>query len=188
MKPDRRIDQTLHVLGSAQPPEGMERRIHAHLDAAPRHFPTSYPISLAAVAAGILVLAVVLIPAGRPRQEDSASQTSVRQAQPAGAQDPARDLEQQIMARPRDSFGTASSIHVPNSPITLAPAPVGQQRGHTRSAANRPARAGGATTEHNHPSGEQNANVSTSRHSLSGTARQHDAPAPSATAAGATRQ
>lgn len=145
MKPDGEIDSALRALGSARPPEGMERRIHARLDVAPRRFPVRYSVSAAAIAAGVLIFAAILSPSNRSNSQGEDSplhSAAARNDQQPTAQNPARDVEQQIMARPRSSFGTASAVHVPDQPIALEPAPVGQRRGHTRSSRTSEGKAG----------------------------------------------
>lgn len=144
MKPGRDIDSALRALGVAQPPVGMERRIHARLDKAPHRihtqFGTHVSIAIAVIAAGLLISAITLSPADNPESSRSSAQNYTRTAghlEPAESLEPAHnpvdEVEQQILTRPRDSFGAASAVHVPDTPVAVGPAAPGRRDRHTRS-------------------------------------------------------
>jgi hypothetical protein len=122
MKPELQIDATLRVLGTAQPPAGLEGRIHTRLRAPRRTFRMIHSISIAAIAASVAVAAVALSPGLR----DSVLQDlhlHHRLASPALP----------VIAHPVSGFGAASAVHVPAAPMPVQPTPVTQGRGHGRS-------------------------------------------------------
>lgn len=118
------IDATLHSLGGVQPPPGLERRVNARLETPRRTLRTVHFVSAATLAAGIAISTFALSPALRE------SALRVRPASsPSLVSQPAANL----IAHPAGDFGAASAVHVPSMPIPVAPLPVGQGRGHTRS-------------------------------------------------------
>jgi hypothetical protein len=117
------FDETLGLLGSVEPPAGLEQRIQQRLRMEPRRpfFSRIRIISSSALAASVALSAAVLNP-------------RVRQLvlHPASAQtEPFRGP--QVVAPAAGGFGSASAMHVPVEPVVVQPTPVTQGRGRGRS-------------------------------------------------------
>ena len=118
------IEDTLRRLGGAEPPIGLERRIHRRLQTAPRRFSVSliYAVSGGALAASVAASAVILNP------------TLHRLVFPH----PATIQNLGSATTPRvipvaPGFGAASVVHVPAQPVPVQPTPINQGRGRSRS-------------------------------------------------------
>ena len=120
MKPEPEIDATLHLIGSIQPPSGLERRVLGRLYAPRRGTAAVHFVSAAAIAASVAIAAVSLAPPLRDLRKGSA-------AAPA-------HLVPRAAAPPQGAFGAASAVHLPAVPVRVQPTPVSQGRGRARSA------------------------------------------------------
>ncbi len=118
------IDATLRSLGGVQPPPGLERRVNTRLETPRRRLRTVHFVSTATLAAGIAISTFALRPALRE---------SVLRVRPASSPSLISQPAAGPIAHPAGDFGAASAVHVPSMPIPVAPLPVGQGRGHTRS-------------------------------------------------------
>lgn len=132
MKPGADIDSALRTLGTARPPAGMERRIHARLDHAPHRTGAHLPIAAAVIAAGVLVTVITLSPSDNSRSGNRVDHTSAENytrgtGQQMPSSTPVQEMERQILAKPHGAFGAASAIHVPDTPLTIRPAAAGRQ-------------------------------------------------------------
>jgi hypothetical protein len=120
------IDETLSVLGSAEPPSGFESRVKMRLQAPRRSF--FFPISMfrtvaaGSLAASIALSAVVLNPGLRSMVFHH-----------AGGQNSLPVHSPRMVAPATGGFGTASAVHVPVEPVPVQPTPVNQGRGRSRS-------------------------------------------------------
>jgi hypothetical protein len=116
------IDSTLRLIGTAQPPPGLERRVISRLEGsltAQRGGGTSiHFVSAAALAASVVFAAAALAPSLRESALHPGS--SVAPAPRAAAHS-------------TGSFGAASAVHLPASPVPVQPTPVNQGRGRARS-------------------------------------------------------
>jgi hypothetical protein len=124
MKSESQIDKTLHLVGNAPPPSGLDKRVDARLRAARRpSFRAIRSISIvAAVAASIAGATIALTPGLRELalQDLHLHRRAVAPALPA-------------LVRPAGGFGAASAVHVPVTAVPVEPTPVTQGRGHSRS-------------------------------------------------------
>ena len=123
MKTQSQIDDALSLIGNAQPPSGLERRVLSRLYAPRRGATAIHFVSAAAIAASMAIAAVTLAPALRDLRGESAG--------PASA---VPSLVPRATARPKGDFGAASAVHLPTAPVKVQPSPVNQGRGHARSA------------------------------------------------------
>jgi hypothetical protein len=118
------IDETLGLLGSVEPPTGMEQRIQQRLRMAPPRpfFSRIRIISSSALAASVALSAAVLNP-------------RVRQfvLHPAGSVQTEPFRGPQVVAPTPGGFGSASAMRVPVEPVAVPPSPVTQGRGRSRS-------------------------------------------------------
>jgi hypothetical protein len=117
------IDETLRLLGNAQPPPGLERRVNLRLQSPRSHFSIIQAFSALALTASVAISAVALNPALRRLvfHQHSGSQATRAVAAP------------RVVAPAAGGFGTASAVHVPVEPVPVQPTPVNQGRGHSRS-------------------------------------------------------
>jgi hypothetical protein len=126
MSTQSEIDETLGLLGSVQPPSGLETRIKLRLEAPHRVFSLSISrfqaLAAGALAASVAVSAAALNPALRSLVFHH-----------AGAPSPAAVSTPRIAVPPSGGFGTASAVHVPVEPVPVQPTPVNQGRGRSRS-------------------------------------------------------
>jgi hypothetical protein len=117
------IDETLGLLGSVEPPTGLEQRIQLRLRMEPRRpfFSRIRIISSSALAASVALSAAVLNP-------------RVRQfvLHPAGSAQTEPFRGPQVVAPAAGGFGSASAMHVPAEPVAVQPTPVTQGRGRGR--------------------------------------------------------
>lgn len=123
MKSESQIDKTLHLVGTAPPPSGLENRVDARVRAARRRsFRAIHSIAIAAIAASVAGATIALTPGLRELalQDLHLHRRAVAPALPA-------------LARPAGGFGAASAVHVPVTPVPVEPTPVTQGRGHSRS-------------------------------------------------------
>jgi hypothetical protein len=126
MSPRSEIDETLLLLGSANPPSGLENRVKLRLEAPRRGF--LFPVSMfrataaGALAASIALSAVVLNPGLRNMVFHH-----------AGAKSSPTVNVPRVVVPPSGGFGTASAVHVPVEPVPVQPTPVNQGRGRSRS-------------------------------------------------------
>jgi hypothetical protein len=120
------IDETLGLLGSAQPPPGFENRVKLRLQAPRRGFSLSITrfriIAAGALAASVALSAAVLNPGLRSLLFHHASAQN----------SPAANIHR-IAVPPSGGFGTASAVRVPVEPVPVQPTPVNQGRGRSRS-------------------------------------------------------
>ncbi len=123
MKTQSQIDDALSLIGNAQPPSGLERRVLSRLYAPRRGATAIHFVSAAAIAASMAITAVTLAPALRDLRGEFA-------AGPASA---VPSLVPRATARPKGDFGAASAVHLPTAPVKVQPSPVNQGRGHARS-------------------------------------------------------
>ncbi len=119
------IDETLHHLGNAEPPSGLERRVNLRLQSQRSRFSILTPrmLSACALAASVALSAVALNPALRNLVFHSHS----------SAQSLPSPVSPRIIAPAAGGFGTASAVHVPEQPVPVQPIPVNQGRGRSRS-------------------------------------------------------
>jgi hypothetical protein len=124
MSTQSEIDETLGLLGSVQPPSGMESRVKLRLQAPRSGFSISRfrVIAAGALAASVALSAAVLNPALRSLVFHH-----------AGAQNPTAVNTPRVAVPPPGGFGTASAVHVPVEPVPVQPTPVNQGRGRSRS-------------------------------------------------------
>lgn len=120
MKTQSEIDATLRLLGSAQPPSGLERRVLGRLDARRGGGTTLHFVSAAAIAASVALVAAGLTP-------------SIRELAFHGTVTAPRALAPRAVPHPAGGFGAASAVHLPAAPIPVQPTPVSQGRGRARS-------------------------------------------------------
>ena len=120
MKTQTQIDDALRILGSAQPPSGLEQRVLGRLNVRRGGATTIHFISAAAIAASIAV-AAGLVPSFRGLTRGGSSL-----AAPAY-------LGRRVAAHPDGAFGAASAVHLPTAPVPVQPTPVSQGRGRARS-------------------------------------------------------
>jgi hypothetical protein len=119
------IEDTLHRLGSVEPPSGLERRINLRLQVSRNRFSATATRTIAAcaLAASVALSAVALNPALRSRlfhphaSAQSTPPVNTPRVAPPGS----------------GGFGTASAVHVPVEPVPVQPTPVNQGRGRSRS-------------------------------------------------------
>lgn len=117
------IDETLRLLGSAQPPPGLERRVNLRLQSPRSHFSIVQAFFACAVTASVAISVVTLNPALRRlvfHQHSGGPATHVVAAP-------------RVVAPAPGGFGTASAVHVPVEPVPVQPTPVNQGRGRSRS-------------------------------------------------------
>jgi hypothetical protein len=117
------IDSTLRLIGTAQPPPGLERRVISRLEegqaAAQRGGSTTiHFVSAAAIAASVVFAAAAFAPSLR---EFALHQDSTAIPAPRG------------VTHSTGNFGAASAVHLPVSPVQVQPTPVNQGRGRARS-------------------------------------------------------
>jgi hypothetical protein len=117
------IDETLRLLGSAQPPPGLERRVNLRLQSPRSHFSIIQAFFACAVAASVAISAVTLNPALR----------RLVFRQHSGAQATRAVAAPRVVTPAPGGFGTASAVHVPVEPVPVQPSPVNQGRGRSRS-------------------------------------------------------
>jgi len=117
------IDETLRLLGSAQPPAGLERRVNLRLQSPRSHFSIVQAFFACAVAASVALSAVALNPALRRLVFHQHAATPATRAVAAP----------RVVAPATGGFGTASAVHVPVEPVPVQPTPVNQGRGRSRS-------------------------------------------------------
>jgi hypothetical protein len=119
------IDDTLHRLGSVEPPSGFEGRVCHRLEIPRKRFSISaiQAVSACALAASVALFAVILNPALR-----NAAFHRHATAHTLGATDTPH-----VVAPAPGGFGTASAVHVPIEPVPVQPTPVNQGRGRSRS-------------------------------------------------------
>ncbi len=130
------IDETLRRLGSAEPPSGLERRIHRRLQIPRSRFSltrfslTRFSLTriqaACALAACVALSAVVLNPAWRSLVFHTHAR--LQSTQSTRTSDPPR-----VAAPAPGGFGAASAVHVPDQPVPVQPTPVNQGRGRSRS-------------------------------------------------------
>ncbi len=126
MSSQSEIDDTLSLLGGAEPPVGLESRIKLQLQTQRRTF---FPrismfraVAGGALAASIALSAAVLNPALRNMMfHHGAAQNS-----------PAANTPR-VLLPPSGGFGAASAVHVPVEPVPVQPTPLNQGRGRSRS-------------------------------------------------------
>jgi hypothetical protein len=123
MKTRSEIDATLRLLAEAQPPAGMERRIHARLATPRKGFTPIHTWSAAAVAASVAISAAALSPAIR--------RVALHQGQPLVVSPIAAPIPRTSGANA--GFGAASGKIMTPSVVPIAPAQLGTGRGHPRS-------------------------------------------------------
>jgi hypothetical protein len=122
------IDETLHRLGSAEPPSGLERRINRRLQISrSRFFLTRFSLTrvqaACALAACVALSAIALTPVWRGLVfHTHAHLQSTRTIDPPRVAPPAPG-----------GFGAASAVHVADQPVPVQPTPVNQGRGRSRS-------------------------------------------------------
>jgi hypothetical protein len=117
------IDETLRLLGSTQPPAGLERRVNLRLQSPRSHFSIVQAFFACAVAASVAISAVALNPALRRLVFHQHAATPATRAVAAP----------RVVAPAAGGFGTASAVHVPVEPVPVQPSPVNQGRGRSRS-------------------------------------------------------
>lgn len=125
MKAQSQIDDALRLIGTAEPPSGLERRVLSRLYAPRRGATAIHFVSAAAIAASMAIGVVTLAPALRDQRGESAGGP----VSPVPA-----SLVPRAAAHPKGDFGAASAVHLPTAPIKVEPTPVSQGRGHARSA------------------------------------------------------
>jgi hypothetical protein len=120
------IDQTLLLLGSANPPSGLENRVKLRLQTPRRGFSLSISkfrtVAIGALAASIALSAAVLNPGLRNMVFHH-----------AGGQSSPVVNTPRVAVPLSGGFGTASAVHVPVEPVPVQPTPVNQGRGRSRS-------------------------------------------------------
>ena len=117
------IDETLHRLGSAEPPSGLERRINRRLQIPRSRFSSTRIWAACALAACLALSAIALNPVSRGLLFHS-----------HGHVQSTRTIEPPPVAAPAPGgFGAASAVHVPDQPVPVQPTPVNQGRGRSRS-------------------------------------------------------
>jgi hypothetical protein len=120
------IDETLGLLGSAEPPSGLESRVKMRLQAPHRSFffriSMFRTVAAGALAASVALSAVVLNPGLRNMVFHH-----------GGAQNSLQVHSPRVVAPSTGGFGTASAVHVPVEPVPVQPTPVNQGRGRSRS-------------------------------------------------------
>jgi hypothetical protein len=120
------IDETLRLLGSVEPPPGLESRVKLQLQIPNRGLVFSVSKfrigAVGALAASVALSAAILNPALRDKMFHHAS------AQTSPVPSPAR-----VALPSTGGFGTASAVHVPVEPVPVQPTPVNQGRGRSRS-------------------------------------------------------
>jgi hypothetical protein len=126
MSTQSEIDESLRLLGDAEPPAGLESRIKLQLQAQRRSF---FPHILmfraaaaGALAASVALSAAMLNPAVRNMMFHHGG----------GQNSPAVNTPR-VAVPPPGGFGTASAVHVPVEPVPVQPTPVNQGRGRSRS-------------------------------------------------------
>jgi hypothetical protein len=117
------IDETLRVLGSAQPPPGLERRVNLRLQSPRSNFSIIQAFFACAVAASVAISAVALNPALHRLVFHQHSGAPAARALAAP----------RVVAPAPGGFGTASAVHVPVEPVPVQPTPLNQGRGRSRS-------------------------------------------------------
>lgn len=119
MKTSSEIDATLRLLAEAEPPAGLERRIHARLATPRKGFTPIHTWSAAAVAASVAISAATLSPAIR--------RVVLHQDQRLVVAPIAAPIS------PNPGFGPASGKITTPSVAPIAPIRLGPGRGHPRS-------------------------------------------------------
>jgi hypothetical protein len=117
------IDETLRLLGSAQPPPGLERRVNLRLQSPRSHFSVIQAFFAGAVAASVAISAVALNPTLHRLVFHQHSGPPATRAVAAP----------RVIAPAPGGFGTASAVHVPVEPVPVQATPVNQGRGRSRS-------------------------------------------------------
>jgi hypothetical protein len=119
MNTDSQIDAALRLIGRAEPPQGLERRVIARLEAPPRGFTAVHSVSAIAMAASIAIAALALGPL--------AGQLSSHHGETSVSPIPRAVLP------PKGAFGAASAVRVPSSAVPELSVPANHVRGRARS-------------------------------------------------------
>lgn len=122
MNNEEQIDSTLRLLGSVTPPPELETRVRGRLaEARRRKSPVIHRVSILALAASLVLAAAALNPTLRGFATRTLNLDGKRGAPAAH------------VGHATGSFGPASAVHVPVTPMQVAPTPVAQGRGRGRS-------------------------------------------------------